>query len=53
MEANRARYFRWNKRTARISFIYIVLVPAIFAYVGYKTDVRSCHFFGVSLSWRD
>jgi hypothetical protein len=39
MQANRYKYFRWTPRTARISFIYVVVVPTIFAYVAYKTDV--------------
>ncbi|KAH6603469.1 nadh:ubiquinone oxidoreductase subunit [Trichoderma cornu-damae] len=38
MQKNRHRYFRFTPRTARISFLYIAVVPAIFGYVAYKTD---------------
>ncbi|KAI1435750.1 NADH:ubiquinone oxidoreductase 6.6kD subunit [Xylaria sp. CBS 124048] len=34
----RTRYFRWNARTARITFTYIVVVPGIIGAVAYKTD---------------
>lgn len=40
MQSNRHIWFRWTPRTARISFIYIAVVPAIIGYLGYKTDVR-------------
>ena len=39
MHANRYKYFRWTKRTAGITFMYMVVVPAIFGYIGYTTDV--------------
>ncbi|KAF9872708.1 nadh: ubiquinone oxidoreductase subunit [Colletotrichum karsti] len=39
MQSNRHIYFRWTPRTARISFIYIAVVPAIIGYIGYKSDV--------------
>lgn len=39
MQSNRHIFFRWTPRTARISFIYIAVVPAIIGYIGYKTDV--------------
>ncbi|KOS16950.1 hypothetical protein ESCO_004629 [Escovopsis weberi] len=38
MQKERHKYFRWTPRTARLSFIYIAVVPAIFGYVAYKTD---------------
>ncbi|MCJ1230776.1 hypothetical protein MMC12_007450 [Toensbergia leucococca] len=39
MYVNRHKYFRWTQRTAWISFVYVVAVPALFGYVGYVTDV--------------
>lgn len=39
MQKSRHRHFRFTPRTARISFIYIAVIPAIFGYVAYKTDV--------------
>jgi uncharacterized membrane protein YhaH (DUF805 family) len=39
MNKVRHRYFRFTGRTARISFIYMAAVPAIFGWVAYKTDV--------------
>ncbi|KAL0931945.1 nadh:ubiquinone oxidoreductase subunit [Colletotrichum truncatum] len=38
MQSNRHIFFRWTPRTARISFIYIAVVPAIIGYIGYKSD---------------
>ncbi|PHH85721.1 hypothetical protein CDD83_11252 [Cordyceps sp. RAO-2017] len=38
MQKNRHRYFRWTPRTARITFMYMVVVPAITGYIMYKTD---------------
>lgn len=39
MTANRHNYFRWTPRTARITFMYAVVVPVIIGVIGYKTDV--------------
>lgn len=41
MTMNRARFFRWTPRTARITFIYVVVVPMFFGVLGYKYDVRT------------
>jgi hypothetical protein len=41
MITNRYKYFRWTKRTAGITFMYVVVVPSIIGYLGYKTDVSS------------
>lgn len=38
---NRAAYFRWTPRTARLTFIFAVAVPSVLLYAGYQTDV-SC-----------
>ncbi|OAQ62330.1 hypothetical protein VFPPC_14146 [Pochonia chlamydosporia 170] len=38
MQKTRHHFFRWTPRTARITFMYVVVVPAIFGYVAYKTD---------------
>ena len=42
MNSKRHLYFRWTPRTAKISFMYIVLVPGILGYLAYKTDVSFC-----------
>ncbi|KAB5558015.1 hypothetical protein GE09DRAFT_1104419 [Coniochaeta sp. 2T2.1] len=38
MNTNRYKYFRWTPRTARITFIWVAVVPAIVGYIAYKTD---------------
>ncbi|KAH6661394.1 hypothetical protein BKA67DRAFT_654513 [Truncatella angustata] len=38
MQTNRAKYFRWTPRTARITFMYVVFVPALFGILAYQTD---------------
>ncbi|RDA90430.1 hypothetical protein CP533_5238 [Ophiocordyceps camponoti-saundersi (nom. inval.)] len=38
MQSNRHKYFRWNRRTATITIMYMVVVPGILGYIGYKTD---------------
>ncbi|KAH7406794.1 hypothetical protein DE146DRAFT_753344 [Phaeosphaeria sp. MPI-PUGE-AT-0046c] len=38
MTTNRHKYFRWNKRTAWISFAYVFLVPAMLGTAGYMTE---------------
>lgn len=40
MSSNRYQYFRWTRRTALISFNYVILVPAIIGVAAYATDVR-------------
>lgn len=42
---NRMRYFRWTSRTAWITFVYAVAVPAAFGYAGFVTDVRPLSLF--------
>jgi len=39
MISNRYKYFRWTKRTALVSFVYVVVVPSTIGYLAYKTDV--------------
>lgn len=41
MQRTRHQYFRWTPRTARITFMYVCVVPAIMGYIAYKTDVSS------------
>jgi hypothetical protein len=41
MVTNRHKYFRWTKRTAWISFAYVILVPAMLGTAGYMTDVSA------------
>lgn len=35
----RHHYFRWTPRTARLTFIYVALIPTMMGYIAYKTDV--------------
>jgi hypothetical protein len=47
MIQNRYKYFRWTKRTAGITFVYVAVIPTIIGYIGYKTDVSLlCSEFG-------
>lgn len=39
MTTNRYKYFRWTPRTARITFVWVVVVPSLIGYAAYKTDV--------------
>jgi len=39
MVQNRYKYFRWTKRTAGISTVYVFIIPAIIGYLGYQNDV--------------
>lgn len=39
MHINRHKYFRWTRRTATISFMYIIFVPALLGTAGYMTEV--------------
>lgn len=39
MSSNRYQYFRWTRRTALITFNYVILVPAIIGVAAYATDV--------------
>ena len=41
MNVNRHKYFRWTPRTAWLTFAYVVVVPAMFGYLGFVTDVSS------------
>ncbi|KAF3041174.1 hypothetical protein E8E12_009581 [Didymella heteroderae] len=38
MVVNRHKYFRWTKRTAFLTTMYVVVVPATLGYFGYITD---------------
>ncbi|KAF1835811.1 hypothetical protein BDW02DRAFT_522249 [Decorospora gaudefroyi] len=38
MNANRHKYFRWTRRTAWITFAYVVLVPGLLGTAGYMTE---------------
>ncbi|OQO05969.1 hypothetical protein B0A48_10065 [Cryoendolithus antarcticus] len=38
MYVKRHEFFRWTPRTAWLSFVYIVAVPAGFLYMGYQTE---------------
>ncbi|KAF2034013.1 hypothetical protein EK21DRAFT_108428 [Setomelanomma holmii] len=38
MTTNRHKYFRWTRRTAWLSFAYVMLVPAMLGTAGYMTE---------------
>jgi len=38
LNQNRYKYFKWTPKTVQASLIYVVIVPAIIGYIGYKTD---------------
>ncbi|KAF1343935.1 NADH:ubiquinone oxidoreductase 6.6kD subunit [Delphinella strobiligena] len=38
MYVKRHEYFRWTPRTAWLSLAYMVIIPGISLYVGYKSD---------------
>ncbi|KAF7557344.1 hypothetical protein G7046_g6054 [Stylonectria norvegica] len=38
MQQNRHKFFRWTPRTAKITFVYVFLVPSIMGYIAYRTD---------------
>ncbi|KAH6872303.1 hypothetical protein BKA58DRAFT_438419 [Alternaria rosae] len=38
MTVNRHKYFRWTKRTAWLTFAYVVLVPGMLGTAGYMTE---------------
>lgn len=39
MTTNRHKFFRFNPRTARLTIVYAMVVPAIFGVMAYQTDV--------------
>ena len=41
MVVNRHKYFRWTRRTAFLTTMYVVVVPATLGYFGYITDVSA------------
>ncbi|KAL9054528.1 MAG: hypothetical protein Q9162_004084 [Coniocarpon cinnabarinum] len=38
MMVERYKFFRWTPRTASITIAYVLVVPAIFGYMGFATD---------------
>ena len=52
MTVNRHKYFRWTKRTAWLTFAYVVMVPAMLGTAGYMTEVSlDKHAFGWWRKW--
>lgn len=49
MIINRHKYFRWTKRTAFLSFAYVIAVPAFVGYWAFVTDVSFPHSLRCSL----
>lgn len=45
MAVDRYKHFRWTPRTAWITVAYVCIVPAMFGYIGYTTDVSRKHMF--------
>lgn len=41
MFVKRHEYFRWTRRTAWLTFVYVAAVPSVFYYMAHTTDV-SC-----------
>lgn len=39
MIVDRYKYFRWTPRTAGVTIAYVIVVPALFGYLGFATDV--------------
>lgn len=39
MQKSRVQYFRWTPRNARITFMYVAVIPTIMGYIAYNTDV--------------
>ncbi|KAH6975983.1 hypothetical protein BGZ61DRAFT_460188 [Ilyonectria robusta] len=38
MQKARHKFFRWTPRTARITVIYVAVIPTIMGIIAYKTD---------------
>ncbi|KAI5838995.1 hypothetical protein DFP73DRAFT_562889 [Morchella snyderi] len=38
LNTNRYKYFRWNNRTAKVSFIYVIAIPVALGVLAFKTD---------------
>jgi hypothetical protein len=38
MQRTRHQYFRWNARTAKITIMYVAVVPTIMGFIAYKSD---------------
>jgi hypothetical protein len=41
MYVKRHEYFRWTRRTAFLSFTYVIAVPSAFLYMAFKTEVST------------
>jgi hypothetical protein len=41
MNKNRYKYFKWTPKTARITVLFTLIIPASFFYLGYATEVRN------------
>ena len=39
MQIERFKFFRWTPRTTFISLLFVGVIPGIFGYMGYVTDV--------------
>lgn len=39
MMANRYKYFRWTPRTGWLTFVYVVAIPSVIAFQGWRLDV--------------
>lgn len=56
MYVKRHEFFRWTPRTAWLSFVYVMAVPAGFLYLGYRTEVslpsRASRAHPVRVLWK-
>ena len=43
MYVHRHEYFRWTPKTAWATIKYVVIIPSIVGYIGYRYDVRPYH----------
>ncbi|KAI9672254.1 MAG: hypothetical protein M1831_002068 [Alyxoria varia] len=41
MQIERYKFFRWNARTTFISILFVGVIPGMFGYMGYVTDVSN------------
>lgn len=49
MQSNRYKYFRWTPRTVRLSVLYVIVIPGLFAYTAIQTDVGAIPWTGSTI----
>lgn len=57
MQKARHKFFRWTPRTARITVMYVAVIPTIMGIIAYKTDVsylaKDCRERSTLTTYRD